>query len=729
MSTKKKARTRYILLVGIMILLLAIVFSVFHSLYDEYCGTLLDQKLKHLLLISRANASILQTQYENLTDGCRVWIEDRNVAAQIQQEQDIFRLESSLDRFLVRNTDGHYLYAALLNAKGETLCAQDMGLNTTARLPVLLSDFALQTGNDFLGFWLTPQTYCLLYARRIYSDTQLVGSFVGVLDFSAIANQLFRHVRISESGSLSVMDRMGVYLIHPDSDMIGRSIYSRITDEEDAEFIANSLRLKERGKAVFTWKNGEEAEQILFTFCQASLGSTQYIISASLPYSGVISAVQAMVRRAVLTFILFAALLVSLLCLLFIMFRESTLMRAEQRHLSEMNSMLLDIQNRQTQIHQKENLQALGLFTSNFAHEFSNLLTPILANCELLMLMHHDEPELYASLEDIYSSAAASRALSKQLLSFSRSSKPSDVALLPIDVPAMLRNLTKTLHLQANGQVNVLYELPETSLYIMGNPSMLHQALNNLCINACQAMESGGTLTLRCGMLDAQALMEIPEFAADTPFIGDGVMISISDTGCGMDEQTLKQIFDPFYTQKKNGTGLGLMIVHNIINRHNGLITVSSQPGEGSCFTILLPCTDGRVSVGKRLSQKNLMIVHSKHSPNLSLYHRLLADGYQLFLFDDPLKAIQTFSGEPEHYSLLITEYHLESFNGIALCRTFHRIDSLLPVVLMTRLVHPSQMLFDPDSAPDAILLNSISYSVLCETIRSLLASDQGEKT
>lgn len=170
MSTKKKARTRYMLLIGVMALLPVLVFAVFHSLYDEYCGTLPDQKLKHLLLISRANASILQTQYENLTDDCRVWIEDRDIAAQIRQHQDPFKPEASLDRFLARNTDSHYLYAALL---------------------------------------------------------------------------------------------------------------------------------------------------------------------------------------------------ITLLTLLFFMFRESTLMRAEQRHLSEMNSMLLDIQTRQTQLHQKENLQALGLFTSN----------------------------------------------------------------------------------------------------------------------------------------------------------------------------------------------------------------------------------------------------------------------------------------------------------------------------------------------------------------------------
>lgn len=75
------------LLIGVMALLPVLVFAVFHSLYDEYCGTLLDQKLKHLLLISRANASILQTQYENLTDDCRVWIEDRDIAAQIRQHQ------------------------------------------------------------------------------------------------------------------------------------------------------------------------------------------------------------------------------------------------------------------------------------------------------------------------------------------------------------------------------------------------------------------------------------------------------------------------------------------------------------------------------------------------------------------------------------------------------------------------------------------------------------------
>lgn len=127
------------------------------------------------------------------------------------------------------------MYAALLNAEGETLCAQDMGLATTAHLPIPLSDFALQTGNDFLGFWLTPQTYCLLYARRICSDTQLVGSFVGVLDFSAIANQLFRHVRISESGSLSLL-LLAVLLCGCSSEKAGVAYIQNIIYQNDIKF-------------------------------------------------------------------------------------------------------------------------------------------------------------------------------------------------------------------------------------------------------------------------------------------------------------------------------------------------------------------------------------------------------------------------------------------------------------------------------------------------------------
>lgn len=727
MNTKRKERIRYSLLLGGMILLLVVVFSVFTSLYDDYCGTLLDQKLKHLLLISRANASVMQTQYEGLFNDCRLWIEDRCIAESMENDTSSVSLEADLDRFLSRNTEGHYLYACLIAADGQILCSQDRGLNNIARLPVSLSEFALRPNNDSLGFWLTDRTYCLLYAKRIYTDNRLVGAFVGLLDFSSIANQLFRHVRISEGGYLSVLDESGVYLLHPNPEMLGHSIYDYITDTNDAQNLSSFFKLKERGKAVLTWSDDKtEDEQYLLTFCHANLGISRYIVSASLPYSEVISAVRETVFRAILTFFLFAALLVLLLGMLFFKIRESSLMRAEQRHLSQMNDMLLDIQNRQKQLHQKENLQAIGLFTSNFAHEFSNLLTPILANCELLMLLHHDEPELYASLEDIYNSATASRALSKQLLSFARSSKASDVALMPIDMNSTLRTLTKTLHLQANGHINTVYDLPETPLYIMGNPSMLHQALSNLCINACQAMENGGTLTIRGKKMDAHSLLNIPEFFASMPFIGDGVVLSIEDTGCGMDAATVNQIFEPFYTQKKNGTGLGLMIVRNIINQHNGLITVSSRIGEGSCFTIILPATDGRIFGGKRSSQKNLMIVHAIHSPNLSMYHHLQADGYQLFSFTDPLEAIKAFSLEPEHYSLLITEYALESFNGISLCRTFRRMDSLLPTILMTQLVHSGQMIFDPDSAPDVVLLNSAGYDALRESLNTLLFPKEG---
>ncbi|MDO5379062.1 MAG: ATP-binding protein, partial [Clostridia bacterium] len=692
-----------------MLLVLAILITLFlfGSLYENYCGELLNQELKRMLTIARANATYMQSYFQELQDGCRAFIDDGDLPDLLCA--DTAPLESKLSGFWARRGED-YLYAAILDAQGRLLWDKGSVDGLSLVPPASLMD---EEAACHRGFWLDENTYALAFWQRIYQDRALAGVFVGILDFSAISNRLFRYVRIGDGGSLSVCDENGVVLVHPDGAMLGRAIYGEEADgeiDEQIRYVQQSFEQKERGKAIFNAALPQGRRQILLAFCRTHVFSSHYIVTASLPYSEAVLSIQNTKNQVLVTFGLLMALIFLLLLILVRQMRERTLIQAEQRHLSELNAILIDLQNRQSQLHQKENLQAIGVFTSGIAHEFSNLLVPIQAYCELLMLKHHEDAALYESLFEIYQAAAASGALAKQLLSFSRSSKPQDALRGPIDAGALLSGCIRSVSVRSSHRIQISLRLPEKPLFLLGNQSMLHQAVNNLLINACQSMKDTGTLMVSCEKVPCQA---IPLVCAnrECPFIGDGVMITISDTGCGMTPETLEQIFQPFFSTRKDGsgTGLGLMIVQNIINQHDGLIDVTSTPGKGTTFRIVLP-EYLNADAGTAPDRETIFIVHMKDSSNLHLYRRLLGDGYPVYMTTQPLEAVRRFTAMPSSCRLLITEYRLESFSGISLSRTFRRILPAFPVMLMTGLIHPSEMMFDPVSAPNAVLLTSISY-------------------
>ena len=693
-------------------LLFAILMTtlLFSSLYENYCGELLNQELKRMLTIARANATYMQSYYQELQDGYRAFVEDCVLLDLLADGNGSLCLQEDLSRFFSRN-EADYLYAAVLNAQGDVLCEEKKYGFT----PPITPDGIKEDTCPQRGFWFVEDSYALTYQMNIYQDRTLLGSFIGMIDFSAITERLFRYVRLGDGGYLSVCDENGTFIVHPDKDMLGQSMYAKAVQDDaggQLAYVRESFLQKERGKAIFQSAAQYGEQQILLAFCRAHIAPSHFIVTAMMPYAETIKGIQQTKNQAIAALLLLIAWILLLLWVIFRQMRARALDQAEQRHLCELNDILLDLQSRQNQLHQKENLQAIGVFTSGIAHELSNLLTPIQAYCEMLMLQHHENEALYDSLLEIHRSATASSALAKQLLSFARSSKPNEAIRIPIDINAFLQGCIRSIRIHAVNQIEIDLRLTQTPLYIMGNQSMLHQAVSNLLINACQSMPGGGALTVCCEAICAQDLLNMCS-DKQLPFIGNGVMITIRDTGCGMAPEMIQQIFKPFFSTRKDttGTGLGLMIVQNIINQHDGLITVSSQLGKGSQFCVVLPQLVSAQEEEACGSEREILIVHARHSANLHLYHHLREDGYRLCMLDDPLEAASRFAAQPARYSLLIAEYCLESFSGISLSRTFHRIVPGFPVLLMTSLIHPSDMVFDSVSAPSDVLLTSIEYA------------------
>ncbi len=228
-----------------------------------------------------------------------------------------------------------------------------------------------------------------------------------------------------------------------------------------------------------------------------------------------------------------------------------------------------------------EALEQLGLLAGGIAHDFNNLLTAIIGNVSLAALLLPPNDEMTHRLEDAKNASLRARDLAQQLLTFARGGAPikkaaSIASLIEETVSFSLRGS------QSKSRLNIAPDLWTAEF----DPGQISQVMANLVVNAEQAMPDGGTLHVDCDnfMSSAETVLSIPDLAP-----GEYLRIRVRDEGVGIPEQLLKQIFDPYFTTKPKGNGLGLATTYSIIKNHSGLITVDSELHCGSTFTVYLP--------------------------------------------------------------------------------------------------------------------------------------------
>ncbi len=234
-----------------------------------------------------------------------------------------------------------------------------------------------------------------------------------------------------------------------------------------------------------------------------------------------------------------------------------------------------------------QKLESLGMLAAGIAHDFNNVLMVIQGHAELLQMQTDREGNTDDSVDEIRKSTTKARDLCKQLLSFSGRA-PRDVGAL--DISGVAVETARMLAVRIPSSINVVESIEDDVPAIEGDKTQVHQVAMNLLTNALEAMEkSGGTLTISTTSRECDADYIEESTAEGEIDEGRFVVISVSDTGCGMDETALKKMWDPFFTTKDTGTGMGMAAVLGIVRSHRGFIKVDSRPGEGSTVTAHFP--------------------------------------------------------------------------------------------------------------------------------------------
>ena len=234
------------------------------------------------------------------------------------------------------------------------------------------------------------------------------------------------------------------------------------------------------------------------------------------------------------------------------------------------------------ELQKAQKLESIGILAGGIAHDFNNLLTAILGNISLSKLYVPEGDRAYVKLEEAEKASLRARDLTQQLLTFSRGGAPvkKKISLAGIAREAAMFALS-------GARTTCRFDIADDLWPVEVDEGQISQVINNLILNADQAMPAGGVVEVRCenALVGADDPFSLPE--------GRYVVLSISDHGEGIPSEILPRIFDPYFTTKKSGKGLGLATVYSIVRNHDGHITVTSQPNQGTTFTLYLPCGDG----------------------------------------------------------------------------------------------------------------------------------------
>lgn len=339
------------------------------------------------------------------------------------------------------------------------------------------------------------------------------------------------------------------------------------------------------------------------------------------------------------------------------------------------------------QFSQKQKMEAVGTLAGGIAHDFNNILGAMQGYVELSLDDLTEDSAVRDNLEQMLSCINRAAKLVKQILTFSRKDQQKQEKE-PLQISSIIKEVLRMLRSSLPATIKISRKIHADSSMVLADSTQIHQVLVNLCTNASHAMQGAG------GLLEVS--LEDVNLESETriggEYLGSGtyVKLSVSDSGCGMEKAIIERIFEPFFTTRKvnEGTGLGLSVVHGIIKSHDGVITVSSTPGEGTTFDIFLPKIESGEIQEPQSSESNtrereVILLVDDEEMMVDVTRQILERlGFDVVAKTSSIDALEAFQEEPDEFDLVITDQVMPNMTGTQLARKLISIRPDISVIL-----------------------------------------------
>ncbi len=376
------------------------------------------------------------------------------------------------------------------------------------------------------------------------------------------------------------------------------------------------------------------------------------------------------------------------------------------------------------QVMQSQRMEAMGTLAGGIAHDFNNILGAIIGYAELAELGLEDKEQAQEDIGQVLKAANRAKELVRQILTFARKRQDKKQ---PIQISLIVKEALKLLRSSIPTTIDIQQDLKSQS-YVEAEPTQIHQVVMNLCTNAYHAMEEKGGV-LYVALQDVEMDREIKGKKCNLP-AGSYLRLAVSDTGEGMDESTQARIFEPYFTTKgvDKGTGLGLAVVHGIVESHRGGIYLYSEPENGTTFHVYFPvCRVGEVvepdnaRVPPAHGTERVMVVDDEQALRSYCQAALEQYGYKVVAFAHPKEALAEFEQHPDSYQLIITDMTMPGCTGLELINKIKQKRPQIPTIICSGFSEKLRQLNQKEQPFDAYCEKPLSTSELLATTRRVL--------
>lgn len=595
-----------LVMVGLIVLALFGAASVGVNIWTEYRDSIIDQQKQQMYLTVRSlrdNLEVFLDEYVADSNGLYQMAEESGAAADrgSRTEDTVSR-----SRMLQEYVDSHsrFVYDVIAEA------ADGTALSTKGnRIREVYSTSRIDDNRSLLLAKLDNEEMYLV----ICTDEPDGGRVSMVINMEAYYETLIGDLRIGSSGYVVLKDAAGTILMHPEPAQWGIDViegrlkmYPNLDLDSLQQMIGHQKQGQEGVEEYYSYwwtEPGYPRVRKICAYAPVQIGTDFLIISEVMDYDDIyLPIAEGVLKLTSFALVMFAILIVMVMYMLHLTLQKQK--DSEQiAYLTELNRLLEDMHRSEESIAHQQRLQIMGTMTGGIAHEFNNLLTPIMGYADLLMMELPEESDEYDNAMEIYEASAKAKEIIQQISSLSR--KNMETAYKNTNGARMLTRALKMVRSICPSNVRLEENLHLDSQCLLCNETQINQVILNICVNGIHAIgHQEGVLKITADTVTRDGLQQellmasrgghgrYPATVPDT--WRRYVHLEFADDGCGMSEEILNQIFDPFFTTKKGGkgTGLGLSLVEQIIGSHKGYVFADSKVGEGSRFHVYLPVNE-----------------------------------------------------------------------------------------------------------------------------------------
>ncbi|WP_319371300.1 ATP-binding protein [uncultured Ilyobacter sp.] len=740
----KKNELRSLSIIAIIFIAL-IVSRISYLSYVKYQDTIMTQQIEHLMTISKSIGRSLNLYIGEKGKGLK------NLAADIAHHMETSP-EGPNQEYILRAMKKFHI-----NQNEEVSNLNYMEVKNRFFLTYPKQDFIV-TGGDFydeisyvkarkksyIGYPYHDRndTLSINIVEPVIVENELSGIIFGKIKLENMNELLLKPVKIGEYGYAVVKDSTGKILMHPSHAQVGDYIitsrkkkYPHLDYKGISSLFKKQLTQKEGFHIYYSYwwpQDTLELTKKINVFSRINFSSDFWIVSVVTSYDEINKPIRDYLYSSILISTIIILISSCIVFWIVKIIKNKEAYEMETNYLRELNKSTEELRKKDAELHHRRKLETIGTLTGGIAHEFNNILTPIMGHSEILLRNLDPDLDNYEDAEAIYNSSKRAQEIIDHIRVFS-GDKNIKIKYNILPVNKVVEDALKFSEFMLPSNIKIEKEIKEDCGNIYANETQIHQVILNLCTNACNAMKNtkDGMLKIKMDIVKYQNQKGSEENA---DFKREYIRISFEDNGCGIEEDIMEKIFDPFFTKKLSdkSSGLGLSIVQGIVTKHGGMIEISSKINTGSKFEVYIPkaklneTIDSAQTQSSDISGKEKVLIIDDDKGIADMLKRGLNElGYSVSCIVQCDEILKKFTYIKENFDIVVTDLTMPEISGIQIAKKIKRNQPNVKIILITAYSDEPLEEYMKDKTLDDYLIKPVSAAQVSRSIRKIMEDNQ----